>query len=97
LGKHPWSLTLRQLLDRIEREFGGQHRALFVLGPRGRVNILFLVREASPEHFATVLGINPDEELAPSTLRSICVQLGIPPDVFGLEQEEPYHPDPDVN
>lgn len=62
-----------------------------MLGPRGRAKISFLVR--SPEQFAIILGIDLDEELTPSTLRSVCAQLGVPPDLFGLEQEEPYRPD----
>jgi hypothetical protein len=93
LGRHPWSLTLRQLLERIERDFGAQRRIQVVVGPRGQTEISYIVRETSPEHFATILGIDPDAELAPSTLRSLCVQLGIPPDLFGLDVEEPYDPE----
>jgi hypothetical protein len=49
--------------------------------------------ERPPEHLAVVLGIDLDEELTPSTLRSLCVQLGVPPELFGLDEEEPYFPD----
>lgn len=91
MGKHPWSLTLRQLLEKIERDFGGVPTPLFAMGPRGHVDLSFITR--SPELFATILGIPLDEELSPSVLRSACVQLGVPPELFGLEEEEPYFPD----
>ena len=91
MGRHPWSLTLRQLLETIERDFGGVRTPLYALGPRGRTDLSYMLRSA--DQFATLLELDPDEELAPSLVRSLCVQLGIPPEVFGLEQEEPYRPD----
>jgi hypothetical protein len=96
LGEHPWSLTLRQFLEKIERELGAEYITLYAVGPRGRANISYYLRKGSPELFATVLEIDPDAELTPTVLRSICAQLGIPPDIIGLEEEEPYFPPPDA-
>jgi hypothetical protein len=90
LGKHPWQLTLRQFLEKVERDFGGARTLQFAFGPHGRIDISFLA--VSPERFALVLGIDPDEEMTPTALRSACVQLGVPPELFGLEHEEPYYP-----
>jgi hypothetical protein len=95
LGKHPWEVTLRQVLEKIERDFGGVQTPLFAIGPRGRTDISYLKR--APELFATILGVDLDEELTPTVLRSVCVQLGVPPDLFGLEMEKPYYPDPEVH
>jgi hypothetical protein len=39
-------------------------------------------------YFAALLDLDPDEELAPTVLRSLCVQLGVKRDLFGLELEE---------
>ena len=47
----------------------------------------------SSEDYATLLDLDPDEELTQTALRSLCVQLGVPPELFGLETEEPYYPD----
>jgi hypothetical protein len=91
LGRHPWSLTLRQLLDKIERDLGGVRKPLTAIGPRGSTDLSFVAR--SPEQYATILGIDLDEELTPTTLRSVCIQLGVPPTLFGLEEEEPYYLD----
>ncbi len=91
MGKHPWSLTLRQLIEKIERDLGGLRTPLFGVGPRGRFDVSFMA--LSPENFATVVGVGLDDELTPSVVRSLCVQLGVPPDLFGLEPEEPYFPD----
>jgi hypothetical protein len=90
LGKHPWQLTLRQFLDKVERDFGGARTLLFAVGPRGRADISFVA--ITPERLAPILNVDPDEELTLTALRSACIQLGIPPDLFGLEQEEPYYP-----
>ena len=93
MGKHPWQLTLRQFLEKVERDFGGARKPLFSTGPSGRIDISFVA--ISPEHFAPLLNLDPDDELSLTTLRSLCVQLGLPPELFGLEHEEPYHPDPE--
>lgn len=95
MGRHPWSLTLRQLLEKIERDLGGVRTPLTAVGPRGSADLSFVAR--SPEQFSTILGIDLDEELTPTTLRSVCIQLGMPPTLFGLEEEEPYYPETDVN
>jgi hypothetical protein len=95
LGNHPWQLTLRQFLEKVEQDFGAAQRLRFAVGPRGKVEISFIA--LSPEHLAPILGIDPDEELTLTALRSACVQLGVPPELFGLEHEEPYYPDGDVN
>ena len=38
---------------------------------------------------ASLGGIAHEDLLTPTMLRSLCVQLGIPPEDFGLEAEEP--------
>lgn len=91
MGKHPWEITLRQFLERVEREYGGGRVPLFAFSSQGRIDVSFVQR--SSEEFATLPGLDLDEELTPTVLRSLCVQLGLPPDLFGLEPEEPYYPD----
>jgi hypothetical protein len=93
LGRHPWSLTLRQFLDLVERETGGRLRTFFALGPRGTTQIEVFVGTDPATHFAVIYDLEPDEELAPSVLRSLCIQLGFPPDLVGLDPEEPYEPE----
>lgn len=93
MGKYPWQLTLRQFLEKVEQEHGAAQRLRFAVGPRGKAEISFIA--LSPEHLTPILGIDPEEELTLTALRSACEQLGIPPELFGLEHEEPY--DPDVN
>jgi len=88
LGGYPWSLTLRQLLDKIERDYGGEISSFFVLGSRGSARITVLRRKVSTDRLATILDLDPDEELSPTLLRSLCIQLGIPPEDFGLAPDE---------
>lgn len=95
MGRHPWSYTLRQILEVVERDFGGVRTPLTAVGPRGPADVSFVSR--SLEYFSTLLDVNPDDELTPTVLRSVCVQLGVPPTLFGLEEEEPYYPETDVN
>jgi hypothetical protein len=52
--------------------------------------IEILLKEGAVEYFAALHDLDPDEELTPSVLRSLCVQLGYPPELVGLEREEPY-------
>lgn len=89
MGRHPWSLTLRQLLDRIERDYAGEISSFFVLGSRGSARITILRRKVSSVGLATILDIDPDEDLTPTVLRSLCIQLGVPPEDFGLGHEDP--------
>lgn len=57
--------------------------------PRGSARITVLRRKISSAGFATILDIDPDEELTPTLLRSLCVQLGVPPEDFSLQSDEP--------
>lgn len=51
------------------------------VGPRGSTTFRYLVRD----RFFAVLQEIPDERvLTPDVLRSLCVQLNIPPQDFGL-------------
>jgi len=42
-----------------------------------------------------IVNLEEDSLLTPSVLRSLCVRTGVPPDLFGLELEEPYDPQED--
>ena len=80
--------TLGEFIARATTEFGATlHTAGgSVVGPRGRVTIRYLLRGSAS--FAILPEIAEDEPLVPDVLRSLCEQLAIPPEAFGLELTE---------
>lgn len=85
-------MTLREFLRRVERQYGLRPQAFpdKVRQSRGFFPIEYIEREGSLRSFTVFLGVEPDDELHPNTLRSLCAQLGLPPEDFGLEPEEPF-------
>lgn len=82
-------MTLREFLEHAQRERGQFSKAHPVLGPRGPVEIEYLVLEELGRVVGLSAGCDLDDELTPTVLRSLCAQFGIPPDDFHLD------PDPD--
>lgn len=79
---------MRQFLSRIQSEFGVGLEKGEAAGPRGRVQLPVASRE-DVITFASFGGIEMDDLLTPTVLQSLCAQLGIPGDFFGLEPEDP--------
>lgn len=79
LGRHPWELTLGELIEQVRRCYGIEidYRSAAVVASR------FLRREDR----AYVLLIEEDEILSISVLRSLCRYYRIPPEDFGLTTE----------
>jgi hypothetical protein len=86
----PWRLTLRQFVERVRQDYGVTiHNFGFpMIGPRGPVHFSYLEREDLTEAFALMLGIEEDDVLTPTLLRSLCRQLNLPPEDFHLDPEE---------
>jgi hypothetical protein len=54
-----------------------------VAGPRGKVNIPYLIREEDGR-IVDLTGINPHERLTRIVLESLCERAGIPLEDFGI-------------
>jgi hypothetical protein len=52
-------------------------------GPRGGDRIVYLWRDAA--HFAELPGVRQSDRLTRNTVATLCRQLGIPGEDFGLE------------
>lgn len=51
-------------------------------GPRGRDRIVYLWRDA--DHFAELPGVRQSDRLTRDTVETLCRQLGIPGEDFGV-------------
>ena len=86
----PWCLTRRQFVEKVQRDYGItiQRFGFPMIGPKGPVYFTYLERTDLTEAFALMLGIEEDDELTPTLLRSLCRQLEIPPEDFHLDPED---------
>lgn len=65
------------------RKYGLKRRVLaFERGPRGRDTIAYLWRDA--DHFAELPGLRESDRLTRDVVETLCRQLGIPAEDFGL-------------
>ena len=87
--EHPWSLTLRQFLAKVESAYGWRLVRVPADTPAGKLEVLYL-RSAAKETPMSIPGVNLDERLDRFAIASLCRRLGIPPEDFGLNPEEPY-------
>jgi hypothetical protein len=91
-AEHPWNLTLRQFLARIEADYGLRLVHEPADAQAGKIEILYLWRTGAqkPVHLP---GVDLDEQLDPFATVSLCRRLGIPPEDFGLNPKGPYGAD----
>jgi hypothetical protein len=47
-------------------------------------------RDRALRQLVAITGLEEDERLTPTVLRSLCVRLGVSPELFQLEPEPPY-------
>jgi hypothetical protein len=90
LSSIPWRLTLRQFVELVRSYYGITIRTFGypMIGPHGPIYYTYLEREDLTEVFALMLDIGEDDPLTPTLLRSLCHQLGLPPEDFHLDPEE---------
>ena len=74
-NSRPYGFTLRRV-------------GIDIRGPRGATRIDYLWRDA-PRAFAPLPDYPYDQRLTGNQVRSLCAQLGIPPEDFGLSEEPP--------
>jgi len=79
--------TLGEFIARATTEFAAtlQTTARDPVGPRGPARIRYLQR--SPGMFAILPDLADTDPLTPSVLHTLCDQLSIPPETFGLTLE----------
>lgn len=82
--------TLGEFILHARRRYGFIHRRVgFDLrGPRGATRIDYLWRD-NPRAFAPLPDYRDDQRLTDNQVRSLCAQLGIPVEDFGLPEEGP--------
>lgn len=81
--------TLGEFIERARRYgFTLRRVGIDIHGPRGRTRIDYLWR-VTPLAFASLPDYPHERRLTRNRVRSLCTQLGIPAEDFGLETEEP--------
>jgi hypothetical protein len=80
--------TLGEFITQATGTFGATLHEIrgTLTGPHGPVPVRYLVRGAGS--FAILPAIADHERLVPDVLRSLCEQLAIPPESFGLTLTE---------
>jgi hypothetical protein len=92
LSTFPWRPTLREFVEsalgngysfRFAKYFGQDVFDPETLSYPDR-------RERAIRQLVIITGLEEDERMTPTVLRSLCARLGIPPELFQLEPEPPY-------
>lgn len=78
--------TLGEFIARVTSEYKAQIRKINLSGPRGPIELKVLIRDGKNggKQIAVIPALKDDDHLIPTVLRSLCVQLAIPPKDFGL-------------
>jgi hypothetical protein len=86
----PWQLTLRQFLEKIQRDYGTAREDLGfpVAGSWSPVVLDYLERTNLADALALVVELDEDEILTPTILRHLCNLLSLPPEDFHLDSED---------
>lgn len=74
--------TLGEFISHAKTYGFTMRRVFLEVGPRGRARIAYLWRDA--DHFAELPGVRLGDRLARHTVETLCRQLGIPGEDFGL-------------
>lgn len=80
--------SLDDFIDRVtSTAYGSKINTTDVSGPRGRIKIEVLTRKIGngKQRIAVIPDLKGSDILTPHVLRSLCVQLDIPPKDFGLD------------
>ena len=79
-------LTLGEFITRATSGYKTEIKKINISGPRGPIEVRVLVRtgEDGKKKIAVIPDLKDDDHLIPTVLRSLCVQLNIPPKDFGL-------------
>ena len=88
MPSYPWQLTLRQFLEKAQRDYGWTLDGLSLQGPQAPVVFEYLERPDFSDLFAVIIELDEDEVLAPSVIRSLCRLLNLPPEDFHLDPED---------
>lgn len=86
----PWRITLRQFVEKVRSEYGLtlSSFATPMIGPKGPIEYAYLREKDLVGAIALMLEIEEDDVLAPTTLRSLCRLLNLPPEDFHLDPED---------
>lgn len=81
--------TLGEFIDHCCRRYGFPFRKIGIpfRGPRGDARLDYLWRD-KPAAFAPLPNVAHDSRLSPDEVRSLCAQLHVPTEDFGLPEED---------
>jgi hypothetical protein len=87
---HPFAPcpTLDEFIACVSSDFDVQLQTVELIGPKGRENVFYLIREEEGRKLiASLPSLEKSDRLVPSQLRSLGAALQIPGDQFGLTVE----------
>lgn len=83
---HPWTMTLRDFLEKLESNYGFKYGAFFVTDPDGRsVRMPYVVNQSGRK--IPLPGLTLEDQLDPFVTASLCRLVKVPPEDFGLPAE----------
>lgn len=88
MPSHPWQLTLRQFLEKAQRDYGWTLDYLPLQGSQAPVIFEYLERPDFADLFVLLGRLDDDEILTPSVIRSLCRLMNLPPEDFHLDSED---------
>lgn len=96
MSSFPWRPTLREFVEvAVSNGYDLATTREPITDPEGRsIHFDYLRKvEGGVKMLVILTGLGQDERLTETTLRSLCVQAGVPGDLFNLSPEEPYEGD----
>ena len=86
---HPWNGTPRQFFKLVSDRYGFDLHHMTATDPYGRRADIYYLQNRDKSNTTQLPGIDLDGQLDELVLGSLCRRLGIPPEDFGLQPEEP--------
>lgn len=89
-----YPITAKDFVEDVINHFGGKIVPLGgkLHGPRGRVDPIIISRgEGADTRFARVQDLGPNRFLTAEEIRSLCAQLGLDCELYGLEPDGTPH------
>jgi hypothetical protein len=93
LKGHPWQLTLGSFLSRVCSDRGFELCNMEVVDPKGNLVKLPYLKNPNGKVIHLPGNLAMEDMLDENVTGSLCRRIGIPPEDFGLQLEEPYEGD----
>ncbi|HEY2289709.1 MAG TPA: hypothetical protein VGM86_03305 [Thermoanaerobaculia bacterium] len=89
--RHPWSSTYGEFIQLVKTRYGFTERYTKAIDPDGKTVRMPFLQSADKARTIELPGnLHSEDQLDEFMVAGLCRRMGLPPQDFGLEGEEPY-------